>query len=380
MRARAHRTLPLWLIRSFARARVRRASTVPHPGVIPRALHDIFSSIETAAAGNPDTIFLVRMSYVELYNNNFRNLLNGAAELQRKRPPDATTTTTASGPTTSPPKPPVMTADSGVPVHARSNKIEVRESKATGVFLQGPGVHVAVTSKEDAAELIALGDRARAAGVTNCNEHSSRSHAILTFHIESRALDHATTEATNEVKMGKLHLIDLAGRHARARERQPMRCVSRPRERALPSRRRARAQRAIVVIGLGGRSLGRNPEHQPLARIARGRPLSCLAQRRHHHRAPARSSRGTEIAPARGQSDAGARAISQLQADPPAKGEVAHLIACVPRAHDMKAFAAWQDSLGGNSKTMMITTLCASSKFYSQVLPRRRRRCSRDMS
>ena len=155
------------------------------------------------------------MSYVELYNNNFRNLLNGAAELQRKRSPDATTT--ASGPTPSPPKPPVMTADSGVPVHARSNKIEVRESKATGVFLQGPGVHVAVTSKEDAAELIALGDRARAAGVTNCNEHSSRSHAILTFHIESRALDHATTEAANEVKMGKLHLIDLAGRRVRTR-------------------------------------------------------------------------------------------------------------------------------------------------------------------
>ena len=138
------------------------------------------------------------MSYVELYNNAFRNLLAGAPELPRKRNAD---TATSSGPITPPRL--ATTADLGVSApHARSNKIEVRESKATGVFLQGPGVHVAVTSKEDAAALVALGDRARAAGVTNCNEHSSRSHAILTFHIESRA-PCATAETTSEVKDSK---------------------------------------------------------------------------------------------------------------------------------------------------------------------------------
>jgi hypothetical protein len=138
------------------------------------------------------------MSYVELYNNTFRNLLSGAGSKSSHAAPAAT-----------------PTAESGVrgadTPPMRSTKIEVRESKGAGIFLKGPGVHVSVTSEEEAAALIVLGQRARAAGATNCNEHSSRSHAVLTFHIESRTMCTEATE-TGEVRMGKLHLIDLAGR------------------------------------------------------------------------------------------------------------------------------------------------------------------------
>jgi hypothetical protein len=46
------------------------------PGIIPRTVVDVFASIKATAAAQPETIFMVRMSYVELYNNSFRNLLD----------------------------------------------------------------------------------------------------------------------------------------------------------------------------------------------------------------------------------------------------------------------------------------------------------------
>ena len=52
------------------------------PGVIPRAITEIFNLIKTTTAADTDVHFLVRMSYVELYNNNFRNLLEFASKDQ----------------------------------------------------------------------------------------------------------------------------------------------------------------------------------------------------------------------------------------------------------------------------------------------------------
>ena len=42
------------------------------PGVIPRAISEIFTIIEKTAAQEKDVFFYVRLSFVELYNNNFR--------------------------------------------------------------------------------------------------------------------------------------------------------------------------------------------------------------------------------------------------------------------------------------------------------------------
>ena len=46
-----------------------------NPGIIPRALQDVFQTIEAATQRSGDVMFLLRLSYVELYNNQFRNLL-----------------------------------------------------------------------------------------------------------------------------------------------------------------------------------------------------------------------------------------------------------------------------------------------------------------
>jgi hypothetical protein len=56
-------------------------------------------------------------------------------------------------------------------------------------------------------KLIKRGTDARTTALTQMNDTSSRSHAILTFHIESR--DNSKPNAP--VHVGKLHLVDLAG-------------------------------------------------------------------------------------------------------------------------------------------------------------------------
>lgn len=73
------------------------------------------------------------------------------------------------------------------------------------------------------------GDAVRATAATDCNEHSSRSHSILSFHVESQRADLGSSsgsgasgvgengrgtagKASGGVRLGKLHLVDLAGR------------------------------------------------------------------------------------------------------------------------------------------------------------------------
>jgi hypothetical protein len=165
------------------------------PGIIPRAIGDLFRHIENAAAEENDVFFYVRLSYVELYNNNFRNLLE---HVQKDKMGGSRSNNTslnmsmngffselddvgASG-------------DSGQIgtsfAHARNNtsfdmklhpgmahrndKIEVRESQSAGVFLAGPNLRIPVTSALEAFQLIAKGNKMRAVGTTACNDVSSR--------------------------------------------------------------------------------------------------------------------------------------------------------------------------------------------------------------
>jgi hypothetical protein len=95
-----------------------------------------------------DSMFLVRLSYVELYNNQFRNLLERPAKLPSKKSISLSSSRSFS--------------DSGsfsLPKHGRKEgKIEIREDKSTGVFLSGPGLHVNVTTAQEALEYISAGN------------------------------------------------------------------------------------------------------------------------------------------------------------------------------------------------------------------------------
>ncbi|KAF8788569.1 kinesin-like protein KIF3B [Argiope bruennichi] len=138
-------------------------------GVIPNSFRHIFSHI----ARSENTQFLVSASYIEIYQEEVRDLLS----------PD--------------PK----------------RKLEVRERNDTGVYVKDLTVIVCKTV-EELEKVMIDGKHNRSIGTTNMNAHSSRSHAIFMISIESCATD---LDGNTHVKIGKLNLVDLAGSEKQAK-------------------------------------------------------------------------------------------------------------------------------------------------------------------
>uniref|UniRef100_A0A8C5AUB3 Kinesin-like protein n=1 Tax=Gadus morhua TaxID=8049 RepID=A0A8C5AUB3_GADMO len=133
-------------------------------GIIPNSFAHVFGHIAKAEG---DTRFLVRVSYLEIYNEEVRDLL-GKDQLQR---------------------------------------LEVKERPDVGVYIKDLSGYV-VNNADDMDRIMTLGHKNRSVGATNMNEHSSRSHAIFTITIEC---SEKGVDGNQHVRMGKLHLVDLAG-------------------------------------------------------------------------------------------------------------------------------------------------------------------------
>uniref|UniRef100_A0AAQ4RPQ7 Kinesin-like protein n=1 Tax=Gasterosteus aculeatus aculeatus TaxID=481459 RepID=A0AAQ4RPQ7_GASAC len=133
-------------------------------GIIPNSFAHVFGHIAKAEG---DTRFLVRVSYLEIYNEEVRDLL-GKDQLQR---------------------------------------LEVKERPDIGVYIKDLSSYV-VNKADDMDRIMTMGHKNRSVGATNMNEHSSRSHAIFTITIEC---SEKGVDGNQHVRMGKLHLVDLAG-------------------------------------------------------------------------------------------------------------------------------------------------------------------------
>ncbi|XP_078443124.1 P-loop containing nucleoside triphosphate hydrolases superfamily protein [Wolffia australiana] len=139
-------------------------------GIIPLAVHDLFKTIEECT----DREFLVRMSYMEIYNEEINDLL--------------------------------------APEHRR---LQIHESLERGIFVAGLREEI-VVSPEQIIGLMEFGEAHRHVGETNMNVHSSRSHTIFRMIIESRERtdDHGDGNSDRHcdaVRVSVLNLVDLAG-------------------------------------------------------------------------------------------------------------------------------------------------------------------------
>ncbi|CAE7040794.1 KIF3A [Symbiodinium natans] len=91
-----------------------------------------------------------------------------------------------------------------------SDDLPIREDSTEG----GKGIHVEgltevqVRSCEEVLDCIAKAQQRRAVGKTNMNEHSSRSHSVVTLRIGAYDCDDVDGAT---LTVSKLHLIDLAG-------------------------------------------------------------------------------------------------------------------------------------------------------------------------
>ncbi|KAM0009624.1 putative plus-end-directed kinesin ATPase transcription factor bZIP family [Helianthus debilis subsp. tardiflorus] len=132
------------------------------PGIIPLAVKDAFSIIQET----PSREFLLRVSYLEIYNEVVNDLLNPAGQ-----------------------------------------NLRIRED-SQGTFVEGIKEEV-VLSPAHALSLIAAGEEHRHVGSTNFNLLSSRSHTIFTLTMESSAC--GENGDGGDVNLSQLNLIDLAG-------------------------------------------------------------------------------------------------------------------------------------------------------------------------
>ena len=113
-------------------------------GVIPIALCDIFEKIRVMQEDEPGLMFLMQLSYMEIYNEEVNDLL---------------------------------VAD------GKANDLPILEEK------DGPAVkgltYMTLNSVEEALRIMSAGEKRRHMGATNMNERSSRSHTVLQIVLES---------------------------------------------------------------------------------------------------------------------------------------------------------------------------------------------------
>lgn len=148
----------------------------PNKGIIPRSMEEIFKYIENTS--NKSKTFMVRASYLQIYNEVITDLLKSDQS----------------------------------PLH-------IRENKKKGVFVEGLSEWV-VRTPHDIYNLMKDGMINRATAATKVNDVSSRSHAVFIIIVEQMKSipngdqDVITTKMPveyKEIKVGKLNLVDLAG-------------------------------------------------------------------------------------------------------------------------------------------------------------------------
>ncbi len=167
--------------------------TASSPGVIPLAITDIFSYIRET----PSREFLLRVSYLEIYNERIHDLLS-------------------------------MPTGSGVGGNVQQEEIKLREDSKRGVYAS-PLKEEIVQSPTQLLRVIARGDQARRTASTQFNARSSRSHAVVQIVVESRErIPGNATGVENKrggllpggVRVSTLSLIDLAGSEKAAESKE----------------------------------------------------------------------------------------------------------------------------------------------------------------
>lgn len=141
-------------------------------GLLPRIAETLFQDLnalnETARKQT-----LVKVSYLELYNEKARDLLK----------PDG---------------------------DGKAASLEVREHPKAGIFVDGLTRSVA-SSAEDVHRLVEFGHKIRVVGSTHMNAHSSRSHVIVTLHLQQVLQSDGSGVSNQMLRHSQLHAVDLAG-------------------------------------------------------------------------------------------------------------------------------------------------------------------------
>ncbi|KAG8512219.1 Kinesin-like protein KIF27, partial [Galemys pyrenaicus] len=140
-------------------------------GIIPRAIQEIFQNI----CENPSIDFNIKVSYIEVYKEELRDLLE---------------------------------------LETSMKELHIREDEKGSTVIVG-AKECQVESADEVMSLLEMGNAARHTGTTQMNEHSSRSHAIFTISIcqVEKNIDAAEDGDwySHRHIVSKFHFVDLAG-------------------------------------------------------------------------------------------------------------------------------------------------------------------------
>ncbi|XP_032649984.1 kinesin-like protein KIF19 isoform X2 [Chelonoidis abingdonii] len=140
------------------------------PGIYIRTLNDLFKAIE-ATRDNMD--YTVSMSYLEIYNEVIRDLLNPS-----------------------------------------SGFLDLREDARGSIQIAGI-TEVSTTNAQEITQLLTKGNKERTQEPTAANKTSSRSHAVLQVTVKQKS---RVKNINEEVRVGRLFMVDLAGSERAAQQ------------------------------------------------------------------------------------------------------------------------------------------------------------------
>ncbi|KAK5579891.1 hypothetical protein RB653_009579 [Dictyostelium firmibasis] len=140
-------------------------------GIIPLICEELFERIQsTPSNANEQTIYKTTVSYMEIYNEKVKDLLN--------------------------------------PNNNKAGGLKVRNNPSTGPYVEDLS-KLAVKSFPEIDMLMDEGSKARTVASTNMNATSSRSHAVFTIVFTQSKID--KTRGTAIDRVSKISLVDLAG-------------------------------------------------------------------------------------------------------------------------------------------------------------------------
>lgn len=175
-------------------------------GLIPRAAVHLFEELEQV---NSKIEYTVRISFIEIYNEEVHDLLNNSINLKIFEDPDSKGSVCIKG---------------------------VKEAT--------------VLNLQEVYDWLNLGLVERQTASTNMNRHSSRSHSIFTISVLTRRL---TVEGDELITIGKLYLVDLAGSENLARSGST----------EIRAREAGNINKSLLTLGKVIKALSQKAQHVP---------------------------------------------------------------------------------------------------------------------
>ncbi|KAJ1659932.1 hypothetical protein IWQ61_001068 [Dispira simplex] len=182
-------------------------------GVVPRAARELFTTLTTRAADDPEYEYRVQVSFLELYNEELIDLLQNFP----KTPPATLAGVSNGGHTT------LSNAHGNQPNIASASHtggtpatLTIRED-AQGGIVWGGVVQRTVNSEDELLHALHAGSLSRTTAATDMNLVSSRSHAIFSVQLWQNykiAQENTDAESPTPVRrtlLSKFHFVDLAG-------------------------------------------------------------------------------------------------------------------------------------------------------------------------